>query len=145
MAKVDPDALALAWLHARRRFEAQAGRSVPASDRRELRDLTMEQLAVVGRTPLEGLERDQARSVYGLPESRFEPVCEQMIEIGLLCLEPAQGGPGARLRLSERGLRTRSTLDAMQKATLVAMINAVGPELSARMLSALGQAFPEPG
>jgi DNA-binding MarR family transcriptional regulator len=138
----DPDLSEVAdgWLQARRRFEAAAGSSVPAEDREALRDLTVEQLAVLARVPADGLDETEAPERIALAEGRYQPAIEDMIEAGLVVRETGPGG-APRIALSPTGRKSRATLDTMQRASLTAMVRAAGPELSRRLVEVLEAAL----
>ncbi|MGA8207580.1 MAG: hypothetical protein WB801_07040 [Candidatus Dormiibacterota bacterium] len=139
----DPDEVADSFLLIRRRFEAEAGKGVPAKDRAALRRLNLEQLSLLGRMPRDGIAASLAPSRLALAEGRFEPVLEEMVAAGLIEHLPAGPGSPARLAFTELGRRTRATLDRMQRATLKAMMETIGPDLARQLVELLESAFPQ--
>jgi DNA-binding MarR family transcriptional regulator len=139
----DPDEVADSWLVVRRRFEAEAGKTVPAKDRSALRKLNMEQLSVLGRMPVGGIDQSLAPTWLALAEGRFEVVLEEMVAAGLIERRPAGPGAPARLAFTAAGRRTRATLDRMQRATLRAMVETIGPDRARQLVELLESAFPQ--
>jgi hypothetical protein len=143
MLTPDPDDVADSFLLIRRRFEAEAGKAVPAKDRAALRKLNLEQLSLFGRLPLEGIDESLAPSRLALAEGRFEAVLEEMVAAGMIERRPAGPGSPAKLAFTESGRRTRATLDRMQRATLKAMMETIGPDRARQLVELLESAFPQ--
>lgn len=139
----DPDEVADAWLLIRRRFEAEAGKAVPAKDRAALRELNLEQVGLLGRMPLDGVDESLAPSRLALAEGRFQAVLTEMITAGLIERRPADSGSPPRLVLTGVGRRARATLDRMQRATLRAMVETIGPNRARQLVELLESAFPQ--
>lgn len=139
----DPDEVADSFLLIRRRFEAEAGKAVPAKDRAALRKLNLEQVSLLGRLPLEGSDESLARSRLALAEGRFEVVLEEMVAARLIERRPAGAGSPAKLAFTEPGRRARATLDRMQRATLKAMMETIGPGRARQLVELLESAFPQ--
>jgi len=139
----DPDAVAASMLLIRRRFEAEAGRAVPVKERAALRKLNLEQVSLLGRMPLEGIDESLAPSRLALAEGRFAVVLEEMVAAGLIERRPASAGTPAKLGLTGAGRRTRATLDRMQRATLKAMMEVIGPGRARELVELLESAFPQ--
>jgi DNA-binding MarR family transcriptional regulator len=139
----DPDEVADSFLLIRRRFEAEAGKAVPARDRATLRDLNLEQLSLLGRMPLDGIDENLAPSRLALAEGRFKAVLEELVTAGLIDRRPAGPASPARLVLTELGRRARATLDRMQRATLKAMVETIGPDRARQLVEVLESAFPQ--
>ncbi|MGP8249354.1 MAG: hypothetical protein ACLQNU_05335 [Candidatus Dormibacteria bacterium] len=139
----DSDEVAESWLLIRRRFEAEAGKTVPARDRAALRKLNLEQLSVLGRMPIEGIDESVAPERLALGEGRFGIVLEEMVAAGLIARRPAGPSTPAKLAFTEVGRRTRATLDRMQRATLKAMMETIGPDRARQLVETLESAFPQ--
>jgi|GEM_PF-4513787 len=139
----DPDEVADSFLLIRRRFEAEAGKAVPAKDRTALRKLNLEQLSLLGRMPREGIDESLAPGRLALAEGRFPAVVEEMVAAGLLERRTAGAGSPAKLALTESGRHTRATLDRMQRATLKAMMETIGPDRARQLVELLESAFPQ--
>ncbi|MGH7608918.1 MAG: hypothetical protein ACREOD_03075 [Candidatus Dormibacteria bacterium] len=128
MSNPDPEELATTWLRIRRRYEAEAGRHVAMERRLQLLDLTMDQFRVFSNFPLDGIE------VPG-PEANSDAM-DGLVTKGLI--ERVVTGPDQeRLCLTPLGEESRRSLDRLQEATLRAMFESLGPELSSRMLDVL--------
>jgi len=140
----DPDEVAGLWLLIRRRFEAEAGNeAVPARDRAALRELNLEQVSLLGRLPLDGIDEGLAPIRLGLAEGRFPVVLTEMVNAGLIERRPDGSGSPTRLALTGVGRRARATLDRMQRATLRAMVETIGPDRALQLVELLESAFPE--
>lgn len=140
----DPDEVANSWLLIRRRFEAEAGnKAVPARDRAALGELNLEQVSLLGRMPLDGIDESQAPSRLALAEGRFPVVLTEMTTAGLIERRPAGSGSPARLVFTGVGRRARATLDRMQRATLRAMVETIGPDRARQLVELLESAFPQ--